>query len=96
MQNLIFEKSKSIDPYQVPFFWGRLLRNEAVLILERHGCTPPGLFLLRESIYEVGSFAISICNSNKSISHFLSNDTFLPKYIFFYYNFIDSQKTTEW
>lgn len=48
------------NPVYFPYFYGRLLREEAEKILMNRGCQD-GLFLLRELIQEVGSYALSIC-----------------------------------
>lgn len=55
-------------PYQPPesfsCFYGRLLREESNIILKKNGCQE-GLFLLRESVTECGSYALSICSRNE-------------------------------
>jgi hypothetical protein len=48
------------NPIYFPYFYGRLLREESEKILINRGCHD-GLFLLRELIQEVGSYALSIC-----------------------------------
>jgi hypothetical protein len=54
---------KYSDPADKPYFYGRLLREEANRILEKRG-NRDGLFLLRESVFEVGSFILSLCSAN--------------------------------
>jgi hypothetical protein len=57
-----------IPPTYVSYFYGRLLREESTRILENRGCKN-GLFLLRELVAEVGSYALSICNE-KVVHHY--------------------------
>jgi hypothetical protein len=54
---------KYTDPADKLYFYGRLLREEANRILEKRG-TRDGLFLLRESVFEVGSYILSLCFAN--------------------------------
>lgn len=49
------------SPTLVPYFYGRLLREESSKVLEKHGARE-GLFLLRELVIECGSYALSICS----------------------------------
>jgi len=49
---------------EVPYFYGRITRDEAEEILKNHNCIE-GLFLLRESISPLGNYAISLCHDNK-------------------------------
>lgn len=53
----------------VPFFYGRITRDEAEVILNDRGCIE-GLFLLRESISPLGNYAISVCHDSK-IHHYV-------------------------
>ncbi|KAL5021706.1 hypothetical protein ScPMuIL_000861 [Solemya velum] len=48
----------------VMYFYGRITREEAEIILKERGCRE-GLFLLRESINPLGNYAISICHNNE-------------------------------
>ena len=57
-----------IPPTYVSYFYGRLLREESTRILENRGCKN-GLFLLRELVAEVGSYALSICHE-KVVHHY--------------------------
>ena len=57
-----------IPPTYVSYFYGRLLREESTRILENRGCKN-GLFLLRELVAEVGSYALSICHE-KQVHHY--------------------------
>jgi hypothetical protein len=59
---------KYSDPSDKPYFYGRLLREEANRILEKNGCID-GMFLLRESVFEVGSYILSLC-CNRTIQHY--------------------------
>lgn len=52
------------NPTYVAYFYGRLLREESEKILKNRGCRN-GLFLLRELVQEVGSYALSICYQNE-------------------------------
>lgn len=52
--------SSYTPPSNVSWFYGRLLREEAMSILNKRGCKN-GLFLLRERLEETGSFTLSIC-----------------------------------
>jgi len=49
------------SPTLVPYFYGRLLREESSKVLEKQGARE-GLFLLRELVIECGSYALSICS----------------------------------
>lgn len=49
------------SPTLVPYFFGRLLREESNKVLEKQGARE-GLFLLRELVIECGSYALSICS----------------------------------
>lgn len=51
------------NPAYVTYFYGRLLREESEKILKSRGCRN-GLFLLRELVQEVGSYALSVCFNN--------------------------------
>ncbi|XP_046339627.1 tyrosine-protein kinase SYK-like [Haliotis rufescens] len=51
------------------FFYGRITRDEAEVILKERGCNE-GLYLLRESISPLGNYAISICHHNK-VHHYI-------------------------
>lgn len=62
------QQSRYTDPSDKPYFYGRLLREEANRILEKRGLQN-GLFLLRESVFEVGSYALSLCH-NKQVQHY--------------------------
>jgi hypothetical protein len=59
------QSPSSLTPYTsptcVPYFFGRLLREESSKVLEKHGAKD-GLFLLRELVIEAGSYALSICS----------------------------------
>lgn len=55
-------------PSDVQYFYGRLLREEANRVLERHGMKD-GLFLLREVVIEAGSYALSICHGG-NVHHY--------------------------
>ncbi|XP_052774954.1 tyrosine-protein kinase SYK-like isoform X2 [Mya arenaria] len=48
----------------VPYFYGRITRDEAEEILKDNSCVE-GMFLLRESISPLGNYAISLCHDNK-------------------------------
>ena len=52
------------NPINALYFYGRLLREEAEKILKNRGAKN-GLFLLRESVQEAGSYALSICYNNE-------------------------------
>lgn len=56
------------SPNHVPYFYGRLLRDESNLILQKRGCKN-GLFLMRERLEETGSYTLSICFENE-IHHY--------------------------
>ena len=56
------------DPADKPYFYGRLLREEANRILEKKG-GHDGLFLLRESVFEVGAYILSLCHQ-RQIQHY--------------------------
>jgi hypothetical protein len=56
------------DPSDKLYFYGRLLREEANRILEKKG-TRDGLFLLRESVFEVGAYILSLCYS-RAVQHY--------------------------
>jgi hypothetical protein len=62
----------SDDSYEYPvnleYFYGRLHRKNAEDLLTRKGCKD-GLFLLRESIIECGSYVLSLCFNSK-INHY--------------------------
>ena len=55
---------RAIKASGVPFFFGRITREEAEVILRDRGCLE-GLFLLRESINPLGNYAISVCHDGK-------------------------------
>lgn len=57
-------KSPPTKPSTVPYFYGRITRDEAEEILREHNCME-GMFLLRESISPLGNYAISICHDGK-------------------------------
>ncbi len=61
-------KSLYESPAYVPFFYGRLLRDEAEKILRNRG-SKNGLFLLRELVQEAGSYALSMCHKGE-IHHY--------------------------
>lgn len=53
-----------VKPSTVPYFYGRITRDEAEEILkDRHNVE--GMFLLRESISPLGNYAISVCHLGK-------------------------------
>ncbi|KAL4236866.1 hypothetical protein ACF0H5_005251 [Mactra antiquata] len=53
-----------VKPSTVPYFYGRITRDEAEEILkDRHSVE--GMFLLRESINPLGNYAISVCHAEK-------------------------------
>ncbi|XP_052255888.1 tyrosine-protein kinase SYK-like isoform X2 [Dreissena polymorpha] len=52
----------------VPYFYGRITRDEAEEILNDHFCEE-GMFLLRESISPLGNYAISLCH-DKKVHHY--------------------------
>ena len=54
--------SSYTSPTLVPYFFGRLLREESNKVLEKQGACSEGLFLLRELVIECGSYALSICS----------------------------------
>ncbi|XP_025111038.1 tyrosine-protein kinase SYK-like isoform X2 [Pomacea canaliculata] len=56
------------SPSSVPYFYGRITREEAEIFLKERGMKD-GLFLLRESISPMGNYAISICYNSK-IHHY--------------------------
>lgn len=56
------------NPAYVSYFYGRLLREESEKILNHRGCHD-GLFLLRELVQEIGSYALSICYQ-KDVHHY--------------------------
>ena len=58
-------------PNHMPYFYGRLLRDESNRILKQRGCID-GLFLLRERIEETGSYTLSVCFENE-INHYKIN-----------------------
>ena len=52
------------QPTNLEYFYGRLHRKNAEEFLNKRGCKD-GLFLLRESTIECGSYVLSICHNNK-------------------------------
>lgn len=48
----------------VPYFYGRISRDEAENILQNNGCKE-GLYLLRENVTTAGNYALSICHKNR-------------------------------
>ncbi|RNA13561.1 tyrosine- kinase SYK [Brachionus plicatilis] len=48
------------SPSDVAYFYGRINREEANKILDERG-SPNGLYLLREQLFEAGSYTLSIC-----------------------------------
>lgn len=60
---------RAIKASGVPFFYGRITRDEAEVILNDRGAIE-GLFLLRESISPLGNYAISVCHDSK-IHHYV-------------------------
>jgi serine/threonine protein kinase len=58
--NLFDETTTYKPPHTVDYFYGRLLREESDYILRNRGCQD-GLFLLRESCIETGSYVLSLC-----------------------------------
>lgn len=52
----------------VPYFYGRISRDEAETILTSNGCKE-GLYLLRENVSTAGNYALSICHHNR-IHHY--------------------------
>lgn len=57
-----------IKPSTVPYFYGRITRDEAEEILKEHSLVE-GMFLLRESINPLGNYAISLCH-DKKVHHY--------------------------
>ena len=57
-----------ISPNVTEYYFGRILRTEAESILNNSGLKN-GLFLLRDSMIQIGSFALSLCFEN-SIYHY--------------------------
>lgn len=57
----IMSSSNYTPPTLVPYYFGRLLREESNRVLEKQGAAE-GLFLLRELVIECGSYALSICS----------------------------------
>ena len=57
--NPILEK-----PSSARYFYGRITREEAEIILQERGFKE-GQYLLRESISPLGNYAISLCHSGK-------------------------------
>ena len=55
---------RAIKASAVPFFYGRITRDEAEVVLKDRGSIE-GLFLLRESISPLGNYAISVCHDGK-------------------------------
>jgi hypothetical protein len=53
-----------IPPSAVSYFYGRLLRDECIRILNRKGCEN-GMFLLRERLEDIGSYTLSICSDGE-------------------------------
>jgi hypothetical protein len=51
-------------PASLPYFYGRITREEAELFLQERG-KAEGLCLLRESISPMGNYAISVCHGNR-------------------------------
>lgn len=60
--------SSYISSKDVPYFYGRLLRDESEKILKKRGCST-GLYLLRERLEEAGSYALSVCHE-KIVKHY--------------------------
>ena len=62
----------NLAPYEPPatatYFYGRLLRIESEYILKNRGCRN-GLFLLRESTIDTGSYVLSLCHES-AINHY--------------------------
>lgn len=48
----------------MPYFYGRITRDEAEEILKERN-VPEGMFLLRESISPLGNYAISLCHDGR-------------------------------
>ena len=76
MENLVSPLSDSIRNYIVPsnvdYFYGRLLREDAVQILKKRSETlelNDGLFLLRESMDEIGNYVLSIFHDD-DVTHY--------------------------
>lgn len=65
---VMMSSSSYTSPTLVPYFYGRLLREESNRVLEKQGARE-GLFLLRELVIECGSYALSIC-SGGSCHHY--------------------------
>src|ERR1700733_11624195 len=57
----------------VPYFYGRISRDEAETILSSNGCKE-GLYLLRENVSTAGNYALSICHHNR----YTSETLFIP------------------
>ena len=51
----------AVPASSVPYFYGRITRDEAEEILKERS-TLEGMFLLRESISPLGNYAISLCH----------------------------------
>jgi len=51
-----------------PWFHGSISRQEAEELLSQSG-KPDGLFLVRESVSQVGSYALSMCFNNRIIHY---------------------------
>lgn len=61
----LFDFSTYRSPDIVNYFYGRLLREESDFILKSRGFQD-GLFLLRESCIDTGSYVLSLCFQNKT------------------------------
>ena len=57
-----------MDPNNYLWFHGRVTRQEAEDLLERAG-KKDGMFLLRESTAQTGSYAVSMCHNRKVIHY---------------------------
>ncbi|KAL3868263.1 hypothetical protein ACJMK2_041094 [Sinanodonta woodiana] len=58
-----------IKPSSALYFYGRITRDEAEIILKERGCVE-GMYLLRESINPLGNYAISLCHDGK-VHHYV-------------------------
>ncbi|XP_045158360.2 tyrosine-protein kinase SYK-like [Mercenaria mercenaria] len=56
-----FNPKPPTKPSSVPYFYGRITRDEAEEILKEQGFVE-GMFLLRESINPLGNYAVSLCH----------------------------------
>jgi hypothetical protein len=57
---------EAVRPSTVPYFYGRISRDEAELILQENG-SKQGLYLLRENMTVAGNYALSICHQGRQV-----------------------------